>query len=130
MQIWFIASLYALAAILPIIGIWKAIARVSLPARQYRHRELHKRNLQLQLNEKSASATTAEEREHALEWFHSERDKNDPWGTPYRITDDGFSTQSKGGDAIKRLKELTWDAVLVGGGLVLGAAASIWSLWL
>lgn len=122
--------LYALGAVLPIVGIGLAIGRVSRPARQHRHRASYIQRLCKEVFDRQEAAATDDERAQVEEWRQQEFAKTDKWGKPYGQSDDGLSTRNRGAEASAELNKLLRDAGLIGGGLVAGTAASISSLWL
>jgi hypothetical protein len=130
MQICFVILLYLLGAVLPIVGIVRAIFHVSGPARQFRHRQPHIQAIRQEAYQRRSAATTERQRQEADEWLQEELEKKDKWGKPYGRDDWGFRTTSSGAEALTQFKRLSWDAVWVGGGLIAGTSASIWSLWL
>lgn len=122
--------LYVFGAFLPIAGIGLTLFRVSLRARQHRHRAGHKRALQFQRNKKTASDASDEELELINEWHHAELAKRDKWGLAYSCPDSGITSTGPGIEAVEGLGKLWRDAGFIGGGLLAGTTASIWSLFL
>lgn len=123
-----VVVLYLLGAVLPLSGISLTLWRVSLQARQYRHRTEHKQKLQRQLNKMTLSGTSELEKEKNNEWHHTELSKKDKWGKPYSYPNEGISLGGAGIEAVKSIGKLWRDAILVGSGIMMSTAASLFSL--
>lgn len=120
--------LYLLGAVLPLSGISLTLWRVSLQARQHKHRTEHKRKLQRQLNKMTLPSSSELEKEKHNEWHHTELSKKDKWGKPYSYPDEGISVGGVGLEAMKSIGKLWRDAILVGIGIIVSTVASLLSL--
>ncbi|NMR28639.1 hypothetical protein [Crystallibacter degradans] len=121
--------LYLAGGVLPLYAILHALRRVYPPGHRYKVRQDYIAALRGVCEDLFVASDDYPEAESdGTAWITQELHESDPWGVPYNQSDFYFGTSSHGQDSYQSSRKLLTELLFVGGGLICGTAASIWSV--